>query len=468
MPLEIIIREDNDTNNLQEAELLKNIFENSLDLKDKNGEILIFCNKTYTGYRSKKIDFIITGYFEEYSCKTKTKAIYNPYRGNRDYSDLEKFALRNVIVENFFFTIESKQDKIEDLDLDKFNMIVNKNQTNLINQIKTNPLSDYINNSLNLSPFICHFYWYKNISSPSLIIDLFKKKGINPEKYNYLPETFNFSYLIKLACRQKTPYFQVSKNGEIKGFAPVFRCLKTYHYDYLKIGELFGLYKIPKQTIFHELGHLIVYCLSKKIEGCSLGEIEKIEFNVKGNFSFIRPKVNLYYRNNDYNNNNSNVIKKNAENSMRTICWIINQISGCIFESYYLNEDFEKCFCSSINCSGSKDFDNLTNLMYEVFIPKHTIPSDEEYLKFNEKINKIKNAYINILNKHSIFFNSSIFLDLFIKNYSVFLSNDLKFHTDESISKFLQKIEKGLITESFIRDFSNLIESEKDNFKPIN
>lgn len=240
MPLEIKIRIDRDSNNLQEAELLKNIFENSINLKDKNGEILIYCNKTYSGYRSKKIDFIITGYFENYYCKTKTKAIYNPHRGVQNYSNLELFGLRHVKVNNFFFTIETRHDKLEDLSINKFKMVVNKNYDNLINQLQTISLSDHINSSLNLSPFICHFYWYKNITNSSSIIDLFKKKEINPVKYNYLPATFNFSYILMLACLQKTPYFPVSKHGEIKD-SPTFKCLQIYQYDFLKIGKLFGL-----------------------------------------------------------------------------------------------------------------------------------------------------------------------------------------------------------------------------------
>ena len=73
MPIEIKIKEDINSITYHDAISLKNIFENSIDLKNKNGEILIFCNNTFSGYRSKKIDLIVTGYFDEFYCHTKTK-----------------------------------------------------------------------------------------------------------------------------------------------------------------------------------------------------------------------------------------------------------------------------------------------------------------------------------------------------------------------------------------------------------
>lgn len=463
MSLEIIIKEDTNSNNYREALSLKNIFENSINLNNKNGEILIFCNNTYSGYRSKKIDFIITGYFEDYYCKTKTKAIYNSPKGVHEE---HKFGLRYVKIDNFFFTIEIKNDQLIELELNKYSKIVNRkdNSYETTNQSQTKSLTDYLNNSLSTSPFICHFYWYKNIDTSSSILDLFKNKGVKTDKYNYLPNTFNFSYILMLACLQKTPYFPVSKTGDIKDHC-IFKSLQTYQFNFSKISSLFDINSIQNQTIFHELGHLIVYCLSNKYELTSLGKIKKIEFNPIGQISFIQPKSNLYYKNSDYNNSNSEEIKKNAKNTKRTLCWIINQISGCIFESFYLKESFEKCFSSKINCSGSKDYSNLTNLKYEVFVPKDKSTDDIENQIFDEKIKTVRIIYTFLLKKHNIFEKTILFLNSFKEKNFHLLSSGFFVFTDDKIDNFLKEIENNIITENFVHDFFDLLEIEKDNFK---
>lgn len=236
MPVEIEIRGDVTSKKYQDAKLIKKFFANTINMERASGNILIICNNTLSGYRSSKIDLIIIGNFQNYECKIRTKANYLSYKGASREFDID---LRRVSVKSFCFTLEIDDCKFEELMTNESNFLVKKNGQNekFANENHCNTVKEYFLKSLKFSPFICHFIWYKNIELNS-ITSFFKGKRINLKKYNYLPNEFNFNYNIKLACFQKTPYFPVSKDGEIKGDC-VFKCLPKFKdFNYSEINPI--------------------------------------------------------------------------------------------------------------------------------------------------------------------------------------------------------------------------------------
>lgn len=195
-----------------------------------------------------------------------------------------------------------------------------------------------------------------------------------------------------------------------------------------------------KDVIYHEFGHVLVYCLANGNKETFLSKIFQIVLGYKNR---IEPFDNLYYfksvENNEHINENSKDIKK-------SVCWIILQLSGCIFECFYNKSDFENCFCGMKESSGKKDFDNL-------FI----FSSEASFSLSKNEIKRIKNNYIKILTKNDVFEKVRSYLDSFIFQYG-----DLdQYHLyEESLEIFLNDFEMKILDKELQEDFNNLINIE--------
>lgn len=200
-----------------------------------------------------------------------------------------------------------------------------------------------------------------------------------------------------------------------------------------------------RETIYHEFGHALVYLLSYESHTTNLGIIEKISIGYK---NFVSPKHNLYYY--EPLIGNTKHITENSQNIARSICWIILQISGCIFESEYEQKNFEQYFCSKYDCSGKKDSDNL------FYFRKYSI------FKINdEDISRIRINYTNLLYKHSTFFRTEQYLEYFLDIHQGSTHINLD---EEEIEVLLCEMKDKIITTDLITDFFSMLEIEARNY----
>ena len=158
-----------------------------------------------------------------------------------------------------------------------------------------------------------------------------------------------------------------------------------------------------KGTIYHELGHLIGYILSRNSEKSSLGEV--LEFNIGFKKNCVTPKINNYHFKHPVEDQER--IRLNTRNIPRTIAWTIEVILGCLLQSILEKRKFEDCYgldnrkpgyhdCSNISAVNNlshfpfdKDFfDNLKSEVESLIIDNNII----EKLKFH--VNKIINVLI--------------------------------------------------------------------------
>lgn len=203
--------------------------------------------------------------------------------------------------------------------------------------------------------------------------------------------------------------------------------------------------RLMQETIYHEFGHVIVYILSNKYQETFLGEIDRVLIGYR---NLVSPKENLYYYELSSTNNH---ITENSKNIKRSISWIILQMSGCIFESYYENKDFSNYFCSHVDCSGRKDFENLYHFQ-----------NKSSFKIGDDDINRIRDNYISFLNKNDIFNKTKIYLEHFVDVFNG--STHINFLDEDDIGTLLDEMETFIIDEDLIRDYHFLIIEEAEKF----
>lgn len=200
-----------------------------------------------------------------------------------------------------------------------------------------------------------------------------------------------------------------------------------------------------KEVIYHELGHVLVYLLANAQEDTSLGHIRYVILGNRTNA--VVPCDNLYYC--EIGNPN-NHITENSKNIKRTLCWIILQFSGCLFESHYEGGNIDDCFCSKIGSSGQKDYDNLHYLKYYSSI---TIT--------DEDVARLKNKFIAFLEDYAMFEKMNNYLEHFL---SVFGTNAFYTFAEDEIDILLEEITDHTLNEEIILAFHRMINEEQFNF----
>nr|WP_315172212.1 hypothetical protein [uncultured Flavobacterium sp.] len=110
-------------------------------------------------------------------------------------------------------------------------------------------------------------------------------------------------------------------------------------------------YYNPQRTFIHEIGHFVARELNLNLYKVGYG-VEKIYISAKDNLTYgsggtvpIKPK----------NYNNSDPVKNPVE-----LCAVL--IYGCLFQSLYLNTEFNFCFQVQDNANGKIDAEHFISL----------------------------------------------------------------------------------------------------------
>jgi hypothetical protein len=242
MAIKYKIKGNTETNEYQDAIVLKGIFESEFRNLQVDGEILIISNATLFGQDTKDVDIIVVGKFDKYSTRVKTKS-----KVSKDQV-LEQEE-RTLFINDFCFVIETKKHRAEDVELNGLTLLVRYN--NKLSDVTTQSenqkyaLTNYFKDRIGFSPYICNFIWLRNINSTSL------KQLIGDtvsDKHNYLPNTFNIKWLWQLACIQSIPYNPIDKeSGQPKKYCSFKSLRNRQEYDFAEVDRIFDLFTKVKQ-----------------------------------------------------------------------------------------------------------------------------------------------------------------------------------------------------------------------------
>jgi hypothetical protein len=272
MSIAIKIKGNTDTNEYQDAEVLRDMFQNSLDMTSVKGEILIVCNATLFGQETKDVDLIVIGNFENYNCKVNSKAI------GKNHDELPAKS-RTVYVNSFCFTIETKRHRAEDIRLDGLHMLVkyNNKDSDATTQSEKQKysLKNFFEDRLAFSPYIANFIWFRNVGWES-IKNLFENNANLYSKHNFLPHQFTFQFLMQLACNQKPPYNSSNPDGSYKNYCSYNSLKKDDYLDFGKIEEIFDLFTKVKngsgQLTRRKIEHITRKLLDEQQYAQAIGE----------------------------------------------------------------------------------------------------------------------------------------------------------------------------------------------------
>lgn len=234
MSVEIIIKGNTETNEHQDALVLKRIFESQLT-PNITGKILIISSVTIFGQEVKDIDLVVIGSLNnlKLDLKTKTK------------EDLQN-KKREVSINNFCFCIETKRHKSSDILLDGLNLTVlyNGKKSDVTTQSEKQKFSlyEFFMSSLKYSPFICNFIWLRNLQKQNLM-DLLSSNDHLKTNHNFLPDDLNISWLFQLACIQSIPYHNANNKAKFNSFR------RGFIEDTSKIEEAFETFQKQKNAI---------------------------------------------------------------------------------------------------------------------------------------------------------------------------------------------------------------------------
>ena len=115
-----------------------------------------------------------------------------------------------------------------------------------------------------------------------------------------------------------------------------------------------------QNTICHELGHVIGYCLSFSQSNTNLGNI--LHVRIGSSINEVVPLNNSFHV--AQINENEDLERKIRENITKkelVIAWFIEVLLGCTFQSLYEKKDFEKCFDEK--GLGKKDLENINDFL---------------------------------------------------------------------------------------------------------
>jgi predicted ribonuclease YlaK len=251
MPVTVKIKGNQETPEYKGAIVLKEIFEDEFrkpSNRKTNGEILIISNATLFGQKTKDVDLIVIGKFENFSIGVKTKIETKVEMPNEELGQKERL----LFVKDFCFVIEMKSHSAEDIQLEGSTLLV-RYKDNKLHDATTQSenqkyaLLDYFHDRIKFSPFICNFIWLRNVSANSIKELL----GNNPnilDKHNYLPNRFGLRWLFQLACIQKVPFNAINVGTQtLKRYCTFNSLYKNQEYDFDEVDRIFDLFTKVKQ-----------------------------------------------------------------------------------------------------------------------------------------------------------------------------------------------------------------------------
>lgn len=184
---------------------------------------------------------IVLGNFENYCCKIKTKAETGTF-DNKEELELKE---RQIYVNSFCFTIETKKHRAEDIQLNGVHLLVKYNNkwhdATTQSEKQKYSLMTYIKNRLHWSPHVYNFIWFRNINSDSINKLLGNNKHALME-HNYLPNTFHVPFLFQLGCIQATPFSPTGKD-----YARFRSCSNKQSFDINEMSSAFDLFNKVRQ-----------------------------------------------------------------------------------------------------------------------------------------------------------------------------------------------------------------------------
>jgi hypothetical protein len=209
-----------------------------LQIQKIRGKILIAAGFTCFGERVKDIDVVAFGQFEKgFSCQATLNG-----------------SKQRVYINNFCFCIEVKDHPPEDIRFQGFTAMVRYkgSWSDATGQSKKqiHALNNFLRDTVNWSPFICSFIWFRNLQMEDLEQTL--RNLVSPEtitnlhsQHNWLPSDFPIDFLFGLAFRQKTPFKPDGRN--YYGFS----CVKRDNADEIcrKIEEAHSIFTRVQQNI---------------------------------------------------------------------------------------------------------------------------------------------------------------------------------------------------------------------------
>lgn len=190
------------------AETLKAIFERDTTARE-HGSILIASGVTCFGQATKDIDLVVFGHTKgAFARQLWTKA---RLRGNDELDDAD---YRWVNVKNFCFCIEVKDH--EDVEFQMSRALVQYkgklHDVTYQSERQKYALLGFLRDSLNWSPYICNFIWFRNLDRTAI-----------PKKvpHNWMHSAPTLNYMLNLACDQQIPTYSPKDNSYI------FSCAKS-------------------------------------------------------------------------------------------------------------------------------------------------------------------------------------------------------------------------------------------------
>jgi len=189
----------------QAAEQISEHFKFELDSYNKSafGEILILSNLTLIGQEVKDIDLLIVGFLENCKMNINTKSKDN----QNTIQDAEN---KDLEVKTFCYVIELKDHPIERIKTEGANSFVNYkdhwHDVTTQSEKQKFSLLNYFNNNIGISPYICNFIWFRNISNDEYFA-LYNKQETNVFAFK-----FSFKDLIQKSTYQQIPFQLANTN----------------------------------------------------------------------------------------------------------------------------------------------------------------------------------------------------------------------------------------------------------------